>query len=273
MENNSDIKNKQDSNVKHKKIDINGSAYTVIYSVIMVVVVAVLLTVASTALKPAQKLNQEIEKKENILKTVGKTADIANVKNKAEYIKNEYGKYIRAAATDINGNFLDVSDSIVFTLELKRELAKPEAERQLPVFICKDGEQLRYIFQLHGRGLWGSIWGYIAFESDMHTIAGVVFDHEGETPGLGAEITTEIFQKQFENKKIDEDNSLPIIIQKPGGELNSHTVDGISGGTITSKGVQQMLADNLKLYKGFITKIKSQNNNNNIETNDKNQEL
>ncbi|MDR0755216.1 MAG: FMN-binding protein, partial [Prevotellaceae bacterium] len=83
----------------------------------------------------------------------------------------------------------------------------------------------------------------------------------------------DIFQKQFEGKKIDEENSFPIIVQKPGGELNSHTVDGISGGTITSRGVQQMIADNLKQYKGFINKMKSENKNNSIETNDKNQEL
>ncbi|MDR1553281.1 MAG: NADH:ubiquinone reductase (Na(+)-transporting) subunit C [Prevotellaceae bacterium] len=267
MENNSDIK-------KRKKININGSAYTVIYSVVIVVVVAVLLTIASTALKPAQKLNQEIEKKENILKTVGKVDKEKAKDNKARYITEEYKKYITESfAVDINGNILDITDSIVFTLELKRELAKPEAERCLPVFICKDGEKLRYVLQLHGKGLWGQIWGYIAFENDMNTIAGVVFDHESETPGLGAEITLDVFQKQFEGKQIDEETSLPIIIQKPGGSLNSHTVDGISGGTITSRGVQQMFADNLKLYKGFIDRMKSENKNNSIETNDKNQEL
>lgn len=273
MENNSDIKNKQD-NTGRKKINVNGSAYTVIYSVIIVVIVAILLTVASTALKPAQKLNQEIEKKENILKTAGKTDKEKEKTDKGKYISAEYAKYIsKSFAVDINGNVLDIADSIVFTLELKRELVKPETERCLPVFICKDGEQLRYIFQLHGKGLWGPIWGYVAFENDLNTIAGIVFDHEGETPGLGAEITTDIFQKQFEGKKIDEENSFPIIVQKPGGELNSHTVDGISGGTITSRGVQQMIADNLKQYKGFINKMKSENKNNSIETNDKNQEL
>jgi Na+-transporting NADH:ubiquinone oxidoreductase subunit C len=271
MENNSDINNKQDNNTKRKKINVNGSAYTVIYSIIIVVIVAVLLTVASTALKPAQKLNQEIEKKENILKTAGKADKEKAKADKTKYITEEYAKYISESfVVDIDGN---KKEGDAFSLELKRELAKPEAERCLPVFIFKDGKQLRYIFQLHGKGLWGSIWGYIAFENDLNTVAGVVFDHESETPGLGAEITTEIFQKQFENKKIDEENPFPIIIQKPGGKSNSHTVDGISGGTITSRGVQQMLADNLKLYKGFINKIKSENKDNYIETNDKNQEL
>ncbi|MDR2651812.1 MAG: NADH:ubiquinone reductase (Na(+)-transporting) subunit C [Prevotellaceae bacterium] len=267
MENNSDIKNDN----KRKKININGSAYTVIYSVIIVVVVAVLLTIASTALKPAQKLNQEIEKKENILKTVGKVDKEKAKADKAKYITEEYEKYITESfVVDIDGN---KKEGDAFSIELKRELAKPEAERCLPVFVCNDGKQLRYVLQLHGKGLWGAIWGYIAFESDMNTISGVVFDHESETPGLGAEITLDSFQKQFEGKQIDEENSLPIIIQKPGGALNNHTVDGISGGTITSRGVQQMLADNLKQYKGFINKMKSENKDNSIEINDKNQEL
>ncbi|MDR1984202.1 MAG: NADH:ubiquinone reductase (Na(+)-transporting) subunit C [Prevotellaceae bacterium] len=267
MENNSGIKKDKVA----KKININGSAYTVMYSVIIVIIVAVLLTIASTALKPAQKSNQEIEKKENILKTVGKVNQEKAKGNKVTYITDEYKKYITESfVVDVDG---DKKDGDAFSTELKAELAKPEAERRLPVFICRDGEQLFYIIQLRGKGLWGPIWGYVAFESDFNTIAGIVFDHESETPGLGAEIATEKFQKQFENKKIDDQSTFPIIVQKPGGDSNNHTVDGISGGTITSRGVQQMLADNLNLYKGFIDKVKSENNNKSIETNDKNQEL
>lgn len=259
-------------NSDKKKININGNTYTVIYSVVIVVIVAVLLTIASTALKPAQQRNKEIEKKENILKAVGKAADADNVKDKAAYIEQEYEKYIgnNSYVIDMSGN---KKDGDAFKTELKAELVKPETERLLPVFVCKDGEQSRYVLQLHGKGLWGPIWGYIALENDMNTIAGVVFDHEGETPGLGAEISTVSFQQQFEKKQIGTDEKSPVIIQKPGGTLDNHTVDGISGGTITSRGVQQMLADNLKLYKGFIEKIKSENKNNSIEMNDKNQEL
>jgi Na+-transporting NADH:ubiquinone oxidoreductase subunit C len=259
-------------NSDKKKININGNTYTVIYSIVIVVIVAVLLTIASTALKPAQQRNREIEKKENILKAVGKAADAGNMEDKAGHIEQEYEKYIgnNSYLTDMSGN---KKDGDAFKTELKAELVKPEAERLLPVFVCRDGEQLRYVLQLHGKGLWGPIWGYIAFESDLSTVAGVVFDHEGETPGLGAEISTASFQRQFEKKQINNNGNFPIIIQKPGGTLNNHTVDGISGGTITSRGVQQMLADNLKLYKGFIDKIKSENENNSIEMNDKNKEL
>jgi len=250
-------------NSEKKKINVNGNVYTVIYSIVIVVIVAVLLTIAATALKPAQQRNMEIEKKENILKVVGKAQDAGTVSNKAKYIEDEYEKYIvDSYVVDEAGNR---KAGNAFTTELKAELAKPANERNLPVFVCKIGEQTRYVIQLYGKGLWGPIWGYIAFESDFNTIAGVVFDHEGETPGLGAEIVTEHFQKQFEGKEIfDSNNLVSITIQKPGGTLNNHKVDGLSGGTITSKGVQNMLAGNLNIYNGFFNKMKSENEKNNL---------
>lgn len=256
-----------EKNSDKKKININGNTYTVVYSIVIVIIVAVLLTIASTALKPAQKLNIKIEKQENILKAVGKAKDAGNVKDKAAYIEQEYEKYIvDSYLVDRDGN---KKDGDAFTTELKAELAKPAEERSLPIFVSQDGD---YVVQLYGKGLWGPIWGYIAFKSDMNTIVGVVFDHEGETPGLGAEITTKNFQEPFAEKQIFSGNNLTsITVQKPGGTSNNnHTVDGISGGTITSRGVQTMLADNLKLYSGFFNKMKSENENKLIETDENN---
>jgi Na+-transporting NADH:ubiquinone oxidoreductase subunit C len=250
-----------------KKINVNSNAYTVIYSVVMVVVVAVLLTIAATALKPAQQKNKEIEKKQFILKTVGKTEGVETATNKAQFIDEQYSKYIvESYVVDESGN---KKDGDAFATELKVQLRVDKDKRVLPVFVCKDGDKTLYVFQLYGRGLWGPIWGYVALESDFNTIAGVVFDHEGETPGLGAEITTEKFQAEFINKQILENGTLPeipITVQKPGPELNNHTVDGISGGTITSRGVQAMFADNLKDYLGFINKMRAENaNKSNVE--------
>jgi NADH:ubiquinone oxidoreductase, Na(+)-translocating, C subunit len=263
-------KNIDETSVKKKKIDINGNAYTVIYSVVIVIVVAILLTIASTALKPAQELNIKIEKQENILKTVGKGGDAKNAANKATYIDEQYKQYIvESYVVDMSGN---KKEGDAFTTELKVELAKPEAERSLPVFIYRDGNELRYVLQLRGKGLWGPIWGYVAFESDMNTIAGVIFDHEGETPGLGADIITNNFQAPFKGKEIFEgDKLVSITVQKPGSNpLDKHTVDGLSGGTITGNGLQKMIADNLNVYSGFINKIKSENENKLVEINEEN---
>ena len=253
-----------------KKINVNGNTYTVIYSIVIVIIVAVLLTVAATTLKPAQLRNMQIEKKENILNAIGKGQNTGTVNNKAQYIEDEYEKYIvDSYLVDLFGN---TKDGDAFNTELKSELAKPAGECSLPVFVCKIEEQTRYVIQLYGKGLWGPIWGYLAFEDDFNTIAGVVFDHEGETPGLGAEINTESFQKPFTGKQIFAgDNLVSITVQKPGATLTKHTVDGISGGTITSKGVQDMLAKNLNLYSGFFSKMRSENEKNNLtETDEKN---
>ena len=116
-----------------------------------------------------------------------------------------------------------------------------------------------YIIPLRGAGLWGPIWGYIALLSDMNTIYGANFDHQGETPGLGAEINTEKFQKPFIGKTIFDQSGLftAVIIAKIGEKSDpAHTVDGISGGTITSKGLQKMLFDDLATYQEFFKTLK-----------------
>jgi hypothetical protein len=76
-----------------------------------------------------------------------------------------------------------------FGVDLKKERAKPVGERKYPVYEANLGEAgMKYIIPLRGTGLWGPIWGYIALNDDLNTIFGATFDHQGETPGLGAEM-------------------------------------------------------------------------------------
>ncbi|MFC2087108.1 NADH:ubiquinone reductase (Na(+)-transporting) subunit C, partial [Bacteroidota bacterium] len=121
------------------------------------------------------------------------------------------------------------------------------------------------IIPLRGKGLWGPIWGYVSLEDDYNTVYGAVFDHKTETPGLGAEINTTWFQKPFKGKNIFNQSGefVGINIYKGGsgaaanaGDLK-HGVDGISGGTITSKGVEAMIHDNLNLYTAYFNKNKN----------------
>ena len=142
--------------------------------------------------------------------------------------------------------------------KLKDEYAKPQAERQLPVFVARldDGTVLN-VLAVYGAGLWGPIWGYIALGSDWDTIRGAVFDHQGETPGLGAEITTPAFSGQFIGKTIfDGEEFTGIAVLKGAGASagNDHAVDAISGGTITSRGVESMLRNCLEAYLPLIRK-------------------
>jgi len=232
-------------------MDTNGNKYTIIYASVMVVVVAVLLAIAATQLKPYQDANILIEKKQNILKSVNIASDVEQANDlfsntiKELFIVDSKGQKVEGDA---------------FKVDLKVEHSKPVDQRKLPVYVADMGEKGKvYIIPLRGAGLWGPIWGYIALLSDMNTIYGANFDHQGETPGLGAEINTEQFQKPFIGKTIFDQSGLftAVIIAKIGEKSDpAHTVDGISGGTITSKGLQKMLFDDLATYQEFFKTLK-----------------
>ena len=232
-------------------MDKNGNSYTFIYATVMVVLVAALLAVAAVSLKPAQTKNAEIEKKQNILKSINVAADALTAEDvfaktiTEMYVVNSKGEKAEGSAFDI---------------DLKVEHSKPIEERRLPVYVANLGDQgVKYILPLRGTGLWGPIWGYMALNEDANTIYGASFNHQGETPGLGAEINTEWFQKPFIGKTIFDNNGTltSIIIAKAGEKAApEHSVDAISGGTITSKALQQMLWDDLSVYQEFLKTLK-----------------
>ncbi|TNF41949.1 MAG: NADH:ubiquinone reductase (Na(+)-transporting) subunit C [Bacteroidetes bacterium] len=230
----------------------NSNTYTVLYAAIMVVLVAAILATVAMALKPMQKKNFEIEKKQNILASVNIESTTVNAEQiYAEKIVNEYV---------VNSKGEVVEGENAFTTDLKVQRSKKPDERLLPVFECQTPDGLKYIFPLYGAGLWGPIWGFVALNDDMNTIYGANFDHQGETPGLGAEISTPMFQDPFVGKKIfDESGKLVSIIVAKVGEAApaEHKVDGISGGTITSKGLEKMLLDDFTTYQEFFKKKKS----------------
>lgn len=227
----------------------NSNTYTVLYAAIMVILVAAVLASVSMALRPMQKRNFEIEKKQNILASVNISSTVADAENiYAEKIVKEY-------VVNTKGEIVDGQDA--FTTDLKKERAKTPEERLLPVFECQTSEGLKYIFPLYGTGLWGPIWGFVALNDDMNTIYGANFDHQGETPGLGAEIATPAFEAPFVGKKLFDDSGklISVTVAKVGQEaLEEHKVDGISGGTITSKGLEKMLLDDFTSYQEFLKK-------------------
>ena len=123
----------------------------------------------------------------------------------------------------------------------------------------KDGSEF-YVIPLRGAGLWDAIWGYIALDQDLNTIKGVVFDHKGETPGLGAEITQAWFQERFHDKKIEDASGdfVGVSVLKSGSQGNDNAVDAISGATITSRGVEDMIKERLAHYLPYFKGGKSQ---------------
>ncbi len=230
----------------------NGNTYTFLYAAIMVILVAAVLASVSMALKPRQKRNFEIEKKKNILASVNIESNATTAeKIYSEKILNEY-------VVNVKGEQVDGD---AFNTDLKKERAKAADEMVLPIFEFQTDEGLKYVLPLRGSGLWGPVWGFISLNDDMNTIYGANFDHEGETPGLGAEISTVAFEKEFIGKKLFDNSGklVSILVAKVGQGQNvseENKVDGISGGTITSKGLEKMLLDDFTKYQEFLKKKK-----------------
>ncbi len=212
--------------------DKNSNVYIVVYATVMVVVVAALLAVTALSLQGRQRANTLNEKKEAILASLG-------------VAEQNYDEYIAAYAVDAQGERIE-SVSADEALQLLFDLKKAEAAATYPVFEAADG---RIVLPVNGTGLWGPIWGYVALEKDMNTVAGAVFGHQGETPGLGAEIATEKYQQKFVGKRIfDGVQFVSIVLRKGGAQDPEHEVDAITGGTKTSDGVTAMLKTSLGHY-------------------------
>ncbi|MCA1746301.1 MAG: FMN-binding protein, partial [Bacteroidales bacterium] len=176
-----------------------SNTYIFTFSLIMVVVVAVLLSFVAMQLKPRQQMNQEIERKSDILHSVGEAREADDVKDYNAFIEQEFEKYITDSyVVNFEGEEVQDADAFAVTLGLKEQADRKATERLYPVFVYtgESGNQ-KYIVPVRGKGLWGPIWGYVAFETDMNTIFGVIYDHAKETPGLGADINAEWFERKF----------------------------------------------------------------------------
>jgi len=165
-----------------------SNTYIFVFSLIMVTVVAVLLSFVSMQLKPIQQMNLEIEKKQDVLRSVGKAGMVDETEDKNRYIEEEFARYITDSyVVDFDGNRVE-TDAFEVMLTLNAEIRKPREERNYPLFVYLNGEgEKKYVVPVRGKGLWGPIWGYLALDDDLNTIYGAVFDHDKETPGLGAE--------------------------------------------------------------------------------------
>ena len=215
---------------------------TIIFALGICLVCSVLLSGLAAGLKQIQTANREFDVKRNIVKAFG--VDIG-VLTKSE-IEEKY-------STHISKNTIDLDNEIIFGD------GKPYS--QINVFSWKDdvnSEPSKYAFPIAGKGLWSVLYGYLAIDADIETIVGISFYAHKETPGLGAEIEKAWFQDQFKDKKIYENGQVADFkVTKPGLANNEYSVDGISGSTITSKGVEILLKKDAEIYaKYFFNKLK-----------------
>lgn len=232
---------------------MHSNKYTFTYAIVISVITAIALSFASEYLKPFQEANIALDRKTQILHSVGLKTKVRNEINKI------YAEQVEEMVIDGKGMLLEDLNSN--QILLKEEIVKPMESRRLPLYIyTSDNNEKYYVLPVRGSGLWGPIWGYISIESDFNTIHGTTFDHKAETPGLGAEIAQEIFQDQFIGKKIMMDNSfVSVRVLKKGEKMNigsEHIVDGITGGTITSRGTDVMLKNCIEPYLTYFKTIK-----------------
>ncbi len=233
-------------------MDTNGNLYTFIYASALVVVVAAALSFTALKLQPLQEMNVKNEKMQNILTSV-------RVESTAEKANDVFTKYITRSFV-LNAKGEEVQGKEAFDINLKQEYKKLAEDRILPLYEATlDDGSVKVVIPLMGKGLWGPIWGYIALESDMNTVFGAVFDHKGETPGLGADINAGWFEEPFSGKTIYEDGELIGIRVHKGGKGAAkaandmeHGVDAISGGTITSKALEAMILECVSSYKSYL---------------------
>lgn len=245
-----------------------SNTYIIVFSAILTIVIGGLMSVTSVVLKPAQDKQVELDTKKKIL---GAVMDISQYKNPDEILAL-YDKRVNSQVVNIKGEVVE-EDSKGFPIvaekvNIQKNYKKDPDQRFYPVFMFMNENNPEivdaYIFPMFGNGLWDWIAGYVAIDSDLQTVLGIAFDHKQETPGLGARITSEIVQDRYKGKQIFNEQGELVSVTMVKGEGNSglgkHEVDGLSGATMTAKGVNRMLEHYLKCYGEFFNKVKSGSN-------------
>ena len=227
----------------------NSNSYTIIYSAVIVVIVAFLLAFVFQALKPMQDANVALDKKKQMLNSLN-IRDLSNEEADAKYkevviadeVIDEKGKVVEAGTQG--------GEKAGFKLESKDYKAG-----KLALYICKVNGSRKYVIPVYGMGLWGPISGYIALNEDKATVYGAYFNHESETAGLGAEIKDNVaWQEKFQGKKVftsGDDKTIALGVEKNVTDPATQ-VDAVTGATLTSNGVRDMLHEALGKYLTFL---------------------
>ena len=236
----------------------NKQAY--IFILILSAIAAVILASASQFLKNRIELNMEKDVMKNILTAF----ELSQKPECAKDILSCYKKYVKSYVVDANGKKA-TSKIDHKKIDITREITKKKQDQRFPVFVkMKDNKIYAYCFPIIGKGLWSTLYGYVALEKDINTILGITFYKHAETPGLGAEIEKDWFRKNFKGKQIYDAKGKLVSIKVIKGQVTDktedkiHKVDGISGATITADGVTKLLKKSLSLYKPYFKYLKEE---------------
>ncbi len=240
-----------------------SNSYIIIFAITLTVILGGALSLTSVVLKPLQDKQVELDTKKKIL---GAVMDISNIEDPNEILRI-YNEKVKSLVVDLEGNELTTDPKgnpyVAENVNIQKNSKMDAKDRAYPVFMfIENGQVEAYIFPTFGAGLWDWISSYVAFGEDLNTIKGIAFDHKSETPGLGARLTEPAVQARFVGKKIydQNDNLVSVYVVKGEGNtgLTDYEVDGLSGATMTTKGVNVMLQHYLECYSAYIEKVKSQ---------------
>lgn len=235
-----------------------GDTYTIGFAAAICVACSLLLAAASSLLQARQERNAALDRQRNVLKAFGVSGEQGrNIE--APRVTQLFDAHIRSIVLD--GETGAVIEGLT---SADVDLSSLEDKSRLPLYRWVENERVESVaLPIIGKGLWGTIYGYLALESDMNTIRGITFYEHGETPGLGGEIDKNWFQDQFKGKRIMDDGALTGIQVLKGKvadkypEGNEHAVDGISGATMTSKAVEAIIRQDLKRYASYLRNERS----------------
>ena len=244
-------------------MNTNNNVYTIVYTTVVVVIAAAILSLAAMALKPKQDANIKAETISQMLAAAGLSDQAALSKMGNDQILSMYSDKVKTAfLIDKDGNKTGELETALDDIELQDNLKVEnkniaDGKPELPVYVFdKDGAEINVI-PCYGAGLWGPIWGYVAFNADCTEIVGAYFDHASETPGLGAKIKDEPwFREQFKGKKVDFAKPDHVFSIVKGGAPKDDTsaVDAITGATMTCNGLDAALNTWFKAYIPFLQK-------------------
>jgi Na+-transporting NADH:ubiquinone oxidoreductase subunit C len=244
-----------------------SNTYVILFTAALTIVVGGLLSLASQGLAPAQKISVELDTKSQILSSV-MDREVLSKLNRKEVL-DLYKQRIQSLVVDINGEIVEKDAKgnplIAEEVDISKNYKKDPENRMYPVFKYmneKDPTLVEaFILPLYGAGLWDKIWGFIALKGDLNTIAGASFDHKSETPGLGARIASPEVQRRFVGKHIFDTSgnlmSVSMVKGEGNADLTEHQIDGMSGATITGRGLNTMLQKYLSYYQSYFKKVKS----------------
>ena len=243
---------------------MHSTNYVITFILIITTVVAVGLTGLREATKPMADANEALFNKKGVLNSIqAHFGDELPKDWDDEKVKEVYESKVKEFVYDYQGNPIDSLKAIDLEKDRDKVNKLPVEERPFPVWVYEDGGKKYYVISVYGKGLWDKIWGCVAFEGDMQTIAGASFDHKGETPGLGAEIKdSQAWYSKFIGRKTlnAEGEVAGVVVRKGGAKDKDFEVDAISGATITCDGVTEMMVRGVSDYQPIFAALKKQNN-------------